>query len=158
MSVSSPYVPGSQNDPALSKPGKANRGWKRAALILLALTAVSLMGNAYQFLRTIPGHEGGGRSVDSPDGQYSASASSHREVNPLHPDSGKLWGRIMLIDHARPQQALCELRIEPPGVEHSGGYRDIENLIAWSDDSQSATITLPHARIELLTDSPTVKK
>lgn len=96
---------------------------------------------------------GGGRDEASPDRVYLARANSLREANPLSPGQNKLWAKLSI----QPATAYAEwddpqgiqLTVTPSGTSFEGEYRDIDDLIRWSQDSKTVTLRLPNATISV---------
>jgi hypothetical protein len=42
---------------------------------------------------------------------------------------------------------VIRLMVTPPGVDFGEQYRDIEDLVRWSEDSKTVTFRLPNATI-----------
>ena len=125
------------------------RGWIFPAILLL-----SLGGNIYFILSRVQSRGGGGRSEVSPDGAQYASAELLHEINPLSPEKGRMWGELS-ID--RNHVEVIRLIVTPPGTTNDQAYRQIEELIRWSEDSKTATFRLPNATIAVTTNKDEAK-
>ncbi len=112
--------------------------------IVPAILLLSLGGNIYFVLSRVQSRMGGGCSEVSPDGAHYAEAELLREINPLSPEKGKMWGELS-IDINRVE--VIRLIVTPPGTTNDQAYRQTEELIRWSQDSKTATFRLPNATI-----------
>lgn len=105
------------------------------------LFAASVLLNIGLFLRSIDAASGGGRYSRSPDGKYVAQAFSLR--NWWFSSDRDIYGRLSLHPTSRDGGPLVEVVITPEHVLGEMEYRNIEDLIEWSEDSSKVCFRTP---------------
>jgi hypothetical protein len=108
----------------------------------------------YFVVRDVPLHVGGGRHATSPNGHFLVNASALKNANGLARDAKQVLGKITLCrgddDFTKTTNSpLLEIDVTPSGVENEMAYREIYDLVKWSDDSSTVAIDLPHVTIEI---------
>ncbi len=113
---------------------------------------LSLGGNACALLGHLDFLVGGGNSKGSPDGVYNADAMCLRQLNQFKSERARIWADLSIstkpAHFGLPDYGdVIRLMVTPPGVDFGEQYRDIEDLVRWSEDSKTVTFRLPNATI-----------
>jgi hypothetical protein len=116
---------------------------KKRTSILVIIVAVALLAAVLRLVQVTLGSVGGGRSVDSPDKKFRASASSFR--------CERFWGgvhnyyefSVHSADGHRVQHILMD---EPP--QGMVGWRD-DGSLQWAPDSSSLTYSFKGTELKL---------
>ena len=114
---------------------------------------LSLGGNACALLGHLDFLVGGGNSKGSPDGVYNADAMCLRQLNQFKSERARIWADLSISTQPAPDQGkpdydeVIRLIVTPPGVDLEMKYREIEDLVRWSEDSKTVSFRLPNATI-----------
>lgn len=116
--------------------------------ILWILLAGSVLLNLFLFLRHLDISSGGGRHKQSPNGAWIAMANSRSNSNPLASDR-RISGQLTIRRESLCNPPLVSITVCPENVRDEMEYRNLDDLIKWSDDSSNVVFRTPSGEFKV---------